>query len=84
MLFFLCQLFLVLRKEVPVKEEKGATEEELLPFMKEWDKRYYFQFIEADKSNYGLISTYGHYEDWQPVNIVYPEKESRFVKKGKS
>ncbi len=62
-----------------MKEEKGATEEELLPLMKEWDKRYYFHFIEADQSNYGLIRTYGHYEDWQPVNIVYPEKESRFV-----
>lgn len=52
--------------------------------MKEWDKNYYFRFIETDQSNFGLISTYGHYEDWQPVNIVYPEKESRFIKKGKT
>ncbi len=50
--------------------------------MKEWDKNYYFRFIETDQSNFGLISTYGHYEDWQPVSIVYPEKESRFIKKG--
>ena len=52
--------------------------------MKEWDKNYYVRFIETDQSNFGLISTYGHYEDWQPVSIVYPEKESRFIKKGKT
>ena len=51
-------------------EQKGNTGLDLLPLMKE--------------SNFGLISTYGHYEDWQPVSIVYPEKESRFIKKGKT
>lgn len=65
-------------------EQKGNTGLDLLPLMKEWDKNYYFRFIETDRSNFGLISTYGHYEDWQPVSIVYPEKESRFIKKGKT
>lgn len=65
-------------------EQKGNTGLDLLPLMKEWDKNYYFRFIETDQSNFGLISAYGHYEDWQPVSIVYPEKESRFIKKGKT
>lgn len=65
-------------------EQKGNTGLDLLPLMKEWDKNYYFRFIETDQSNFGLISAYGHYEDWQPVSIVYPEKESRFIKKGET
>lgn len=39
-------------------EQKGNTGLDLLPLMKEWDKNYYFRFIETDQSNFGLISTY--------------------------
>ena len=65
-------------------EQKGNTSLDLLPLMKEWDKNYYFRFIETDQSNFGLISTYGHYEDWQPVSIVYPEMNPASSKKGTS
>ncbi len=65
-----------------MSKAKGNATKELMPLIRKWDRQYYFRSIEADKSNFGLISMYGHYEDWQPVTIVYPEKESRFVKKG--
>lgn len=85
MLCFPCQLFLLIFQKGGSRDRtKGNTGLDLLPLMKEWDKNYYFRFIETDQSNFGLISTYGHYEDWQPVSIVYPEKESRFIKKGKT
>ena len=65
-----------------MEEQKGNAAKELVSLIQKWDKQYYFRSIAADKSNFGLISMYGHYEDWQPVDIVYPERESRFVKKG--
>ena len=65
-----------------MKKDEGMAASELLSLLQKWDSQYYFQSIEADKSNFELISMYGHYEDWQPIHIVYPEKESRFLKKG--
>ena len=85
MLCFPCQLFLLIFQKGGSRD-RTKREHRIGPIalMKEWDKNYYFRFIETDQSNFGLISTYGHYEDWQPVSIVYPEKESRFIKKGKT
>ncbi|WP_288264803.1 hypothetical protein [uncultured Dialister sp.] len=64
-------------------ETKGTAVTDLLPMIRQWDQQYYYRSIEADKSNFGLISMYGHYEDWQPVSVVYPDTESHFVKHGK-